>query len=62
MKAFERVKTILTCIPGATGVPIVYDVRHQLIPESKYNNDPPFREEDINYTSIDQETVARTPI
>jgi hypothetical protein len=34
MKAFERVKTILTCVRGVTGVPIVYVVRYQLIPES----------------------------
>jgi hypothetical protein len=61
MKAFERVKTILTRIQGATGVPIVYVVRYQLIPESK-EDDPLFREEEMNHTSIDQETIARAPV
>jgi hypothetical protein len=51
----------MTCIRGAMGVPIVYVVRHQLIPENK-DGDPPFGDEDTNYTSIDQEMIARTPI
>jgi hypothetical protein len=43
------------------GVPIVYVIRHQLIPESN-DEDPPFGEQDTNYTSIEQETIARAPI
>ncbi len=34
MKAFEKVKTILR-VCGVTGVPLVYVVRHQLIPEEE---------------------------
>ncbi len=60
-KAFEKVKIVLTCVCGVTGVPLVYVMRHQLIPESK-DEDPPFGEEDTKYTSIDQETTARTLI
>ncbi len=60
-KAFERVKTILTCVCGATGVPLVYVLRHQLIPENK-DDDPPFGEEDTKYNSIDQEMTTSAPI
>jgi hypothetical protein len=55
-KAFGRVKTILTRVWGATGVPLVYIVRHQLIPEDK-TDDPPFEAEDTKYTSINQEMI-----
>ncbi len=61
-KAFERVKTIPTHVWDAMGVLIVYVVRHPLIPKSKDKKDPPFGEEDTNYTSIDQEVIAHTPI
>jgi hypothetical protein len=61
MKAFEKVKTILTRIRGATGVPLVFVMRHQLIPVDK-DDDPPFGEEATKYTSIDMETTACTPI
>jgi hypothetical protein len=61
-KACERVKTVLTrSVWGTTGAPIVYVIRHQLIPESK-GDYPPFREDVTKYTSVDQETIARAPI
>jgi hypothetical protein len=59
-RKLERVKTILTCLWGATGVTPVYIVRHQLISKDK-DDDPPFGEEDTKYTSIYQEMIARTP-
>jgi hypothetical protein len=60
-KAFEKIKTILTCAWGATSVPLDYIIRHQLIPEDEDNN-PPFRDKDTKYNSIDQEMITRTPI
>jgi hypothetical protein len=42
-------------------VPLIYVIRHQLIPEDK-DDDPPFGGEDTKYTFIDQETIAYTPI
>ena len=32
-KAFEKVKTTLTRIRGVWGAPLVYVIRHQLVPE-----------------------------
>ena len=47
------------------GVPLVYVIRHQLIPEED-EHDPTFGEDDINgkskYTSHDHETITRCPI
>ncbi len=42
-KAFERVKNLLTHVHGATGISLVYVVRHQLIPNDK-DDYPPFGE------------------
>ena len=55
-KAFEKVKTLLTRIRGVLGVPLVYVIRHILIPEEP-DRDPPFEDEDH-----DHETIARCPI
>jgi hypothetical protein len=52
--------TILTCIRGATVVPLVYVMRHQLFPEEE-DDHPPFGEEETKYSSIDQETTAPPP-
>jgi hypothetical protein len=60
-KAFEKVKTILTRVCGATDVPLAYVVQHQLIPEDE-DDDPPFGEEETKYTSIGQEMTAHAPI
>jgi hypothetical protein len=60
-KVFEKVKTNLTLIRGMMGVPIVYVIRHQLIPKDEDDN-PPFGAEDTKYNSIDQEMIARAPI
>jgi hypothetical protein len=62
-KAFEKVKTLLTRIRGVLGVPLVYVIRHILIPEEP-DRDPPFEDEDepSAYGSHDQETIARCPI
>ena len=48
-KAFEKVKTLLTCFRGVLGVPLVYVVRHLLILEEP-DRDPAFgNEEDPTY-------------
>ncbi len=60
-KVFEKAKTYLTHVRGVMGVPIVYILRHQLIPEDK-DDDTSFRVEDTKYNSIDQETIARASI
>jgi len=60
-KAFEKVKTILTRIRGVLGVPIVYVIRHLLIPEEA-DDDPAFGKEGSTYTSHDNEAIARTDI
>ena len=44
-KAFEKVKTILTRIRGVLGVPLVYMIRHLLIPEEP-DRDPVFGDND----------------
>ncbi len=43
------------------GMPLVYVIRVVLIPEDKKDN-PPFGEDETNYTSIDIETTTRAPI
>ncbi len=60
-KVFDKVKSILAQVRGATGMPPVCVIRVVLIPEDK-NEDPPFGEEVTKYTSIDMETTARAPI
>jgi hypothetical protein len=53
-------KNILTRVLGVTVVPLVYVVRHPLIPKDEDDN-PPFGEEDTKYTSIDMEVAAHAP-
>ena len=65
-KAFEKVKTILTRIQGVLGVPLVYVIRHLLIPEDEDDN-PAFGDDDTivgksKYTSHDHKTITRCPI
>jgi hypothetical protein len=60
-KVFDKVKSILAQVHGVMSVPLVYVIRVALIPEDK-KDDPPFGEEETKYTSIDMETMARTPI
>jgi len=65
-KAFEKVKTILTRIRGVLGVPLVYVIRHLLIPEDE-DDDPAFGDDDTivgksKYTSHDHETITRCPV
>jgi hypothetical protein len=60
-KAFENMKNLLTRVRGVTGVPLVYVVRHQLIPKDK-DDDPPFGEEDTKYISVDMKATACAPI
>ena len=66
-KAFEKVKTILTRIRGVLGVPLVYVIRHQPVPEVE-ERDPEFGGEDdpftgaCKYTSHDHEMITRCPI
>ena len=61
VKAFEKVKTILTCISGVLGVPLVYVIRHLLLTGLE-NDDPAFGEDDSKYTSHDHETITCCPI
>ncbi len=58
---FEKIKTILASIRGASGVPLAYVVRARLVPEDQYA-DPGWGEEDSDYTTIDDELIARAPI
>jgi len=65
-KAFEKVKTILTRIWGVLGIPLVYVIRHLLIPKES-DQDPAFGEDEpvggaSQYTSHDHETITRCPI
>jgi len=65
-KVFEKVKTLLTRIRGVLGVPLVYVIRHLLIPKDP-NRDPAFGNNDMiagdsEYTSHDHETITRCPI
>jgi hypothetical protein len=65
-QAFEKVKTILTHIRGVLGVPLVYVIRYQLIPEDE-DDDPAFGDDDTivgksKYTSHDHETITCCPI
>jgi hypothetical protein len=61
MKVFDKVKSILAQVRGVTGVPLVYVIRVVLIPEDK-KDDPPFGEEETNYTPVHMEMMARAPI
>ncbi len=45
VKAFDKVKNLPTHVRGVTGIPLVYVMRHQLIPKDE-DEDPPFGEED----------------
>ncbi len=61
-KAFEKVKTILTRVWGVTGAPLVYAIRHQLLPEFE-REDLAFGDDNnpngkTIYTSQDQEMIA----
>jgi len=60
-KAFEKVKTILTCIWGVLGVPLVNVIQHLLLPNEE-EIDLAFGENDSKYTSQDHETITRCPI
>jgi len=60
-KAFDKVKTILTRIRGVLGVPLVYVIRHLLLPKGE-DDDPAFGDEDTTYTSHDHETITRCAI
>jgi hypothetical protein len=60
-KVFERVRTILTRVGGVTSMPLVYVVRHQLIPDSE-DEDLHFGGVNSKYTSHDQEMTSSSPI
>ena len=60
-KAFDKTRTILTRVRGATGVPLAHVIRHVLEPE-KEDEDPPFGETNLIYTSIDQKLIAQAEI
>ncbi len=60
-KVFDKIKTILTRVRGAAGIPLAYVIRHQLEPP-KWDDDPPYGDEDSIYPSYDKEMIARAPI
>jgi hypothetical protein len=65
-KAFEKVKTILTRIRGVLGFPLIYVIRHQLVPEYEKDDfafgDNGNANGTPSYTSHDQEMISRCPI
>jgi len=56
-KAFENVKTILTPIRGVLGVPLIYVIRHLLIPKDE-DNDPTFGDPSTPLTTMRQSLAA----
>jgi hypothetical protein len=60
-KVFDKIKTTLTHIRGAAGIPLAYVIRHQLEPPN-WEEDPPYGVEDSIYPSYDKEMIARVPI
>jgi hypothetical protein len=60
-KVFDKIKTILTRVRGAAGIPLAYVIRHQLEPPNG-DDDPPYGKEDSIYPSYDKEMIARAPI
>ena len=60
-KVFDKIKTILTRVRGAAGIPLAYVIRHQLEPPDG-DDDPPYGEDDSKYPSYDEEMIARAPI
>jgi hypothetical protein len=60
-KALDKIWTILGQTRGVTGVPLLYIIRVALVPEDD-NDNPAFGEEDLKYTSVDMEMIARAPI
>ncbi len=54
-------KTTLTLIHGAAGIPLAYVVRHKLEPLD-WEEDPPYGDEYSIYSSQDEEMIARAPI
>ncbi len=59
-KAFKKVKTILTCICGALGVPLVYVIWHMIIPKEE-ENDPVFGEKNSKFNSHNHEPITCCP-
>jgi len=63
VKAFDKVKTLLTRVRGVQGVPLSYVIRYNIWdPEADNEQDSPFGDEDSKYSSIDEEMIARAPI
>ena len=60
-KVFDKIKTILTRVHRAAGIPLAYVIRHQLEPPN-WDEDPPYGDEDSTYPSYDEEMIARAPI
>jgi hypothetical protein len=59
-KAFKKIMTFLTRVRGKTGIPLAYVIGHQL--RVSDDEDPTFREDNLQNTSIDQEMIASAPI
>jgi hypothetical protein len=60
-KVFDKIKTTLTRIRRAAGIPPAYIIRHQLVPPG-WEDDLPFGHEDSIYPSYYDEMNARVPI
>ncbi len=60
-KTLDKTRTILSCVPGVTGVPLSYVIRNILDPPHAVD-DPAFGETNSAYTSIDSELISWAPI
>ncbi len=60
-KVFDKIKTILTRVCRAAGIPLTYVIRHQLEPPD-WDEDPPYGDEDSTYPSYDEEMIAHATI
>jgi len=60
-KFFEDLETLLSCIRGVTGVPLLQVVRKNLLPKDE-NEDPHTGKPDSKYLTIDDEMIACGPI
>ena len=55
-KGFEVIDTFLSTIRGPSGIPLIWVVRDNLVPDAEAEDD------EDNYETIDEEMIARAPI
>ena len=59
-KTFDKTKTLLSRVRGVTGVPLSYVIRGKIKVEHE-TDEPEFGATDSQFTSIDEEMIARAP-